>query len=298
MRLKSLVLAASAAALSVLGACGDQPTAPAAAADQAAEQRSAPTSVIDPSTGEAVATNYKPAGTVVVMPGVSALEPGARPLAVCTVYEPCEPCGFDQPCEPECDPNDPSGECYNPPPPPCRSLITNYTEYRAGIQPYSFLEVSGTASSSCGFLVVTGLGARINGSDDYTTLALRGRRVNGDGSWGETVDYRFGSSPNHSLEAFGEVPSGYAVTGVAIGQSGTEDVRTIVLSYRQVQLTAAGVRMTGPTYTARFGASPYNYTDASFVTYNDNEVFVGAGFRSIDDGERTATMAAFVGVLP
>lgn len=298
MRLKTLVLAASAAALSVLGACGDQPTAPAAA-DQAAEQRSAPTSIIDPATGEAVATNYNPAGTVVVSPGASALERlGAQPLAYCTPYEPCEPCGFDQPCEPECDPNDPNGGCYTPPPPPCSSLITSYTEYRAGVEPYSFLEVSGTASSSCGFLVVTGLGARINGSDDYTTLALRGRRVNADGSWGETVDYRFGSSPNHSLEAFGEVPSGYAVTGVAIGQSGTEDVRTIVLYYRQVQLTSAGVRMVGPTYTARFGASPYNYTDASYITYNDNQVFVGAGFRSIDAGEKTATMAAFVGTLP
>lgn len=290
MRLKTLVLAASAAALSVLGACGDQPTAPAATADQAAEQRSAPTSVIDPTTGEAVATNYKPAGTVLIMPGTSALEPGAQPLAVCTEFEPCEPV---------CDPNDPYGECYTPPPPPCtNALITNYTEYRAGIQPYNSLEVSGTASSSCGFLVVTGLGARINTSDDYTTLALRGRRVNPDGTWGETVDYRFGSSPYHSLEAFGEVPSGYAVTGVAIGQRGTEDVRTLVLYYRQVQLTAAGVRMVGPTYAAYFGASPYGYTDASFVTYNDNEVFVGAGFRSIGDGERTATMAAFVGLLP
>ncbi|HEV3050093.1 MAG TPA: hypothetical protein VGX50_07285, partial [Longimicrobium sp.] len=194
-----------------------------------------------------------------------------------------------------CDPNDPYGGCYQP---PCRSLINSYNEYRAGIEPYSFLEVSGNTSSSCGYLVMTGIGARINGSDDYTTLALRGRRLNGNGTWGETVDYRFGSSPNHTLEAWGEVPSGYAITGVAIGQSGTEDVRTLVLYYRQYALTVAGVRATGPTYTARFGASPYGYTDASYVTYNDNEVFVGAGFRSIDNGERTATMAARLGVLP
>jgi hypothetical protein len=177
-------------------------------------------------------------------------------------------------------------------------LINSYNEYRAGIEPYSFLEVSGNTSSSCGYLVMTGIGARINGSDDYTTLALRGRRLNGNGTWGETVDYRFGSSPNHTLEAWGEVPAGYAITGVAIGQSGTEDVRTLVLYYRQYALTVAGVRATGPTYTARFGASPYGYTDASYVTYNDNEVFVGAGFRSIDNGERTATMAARVGQLP
>jgi hypothetical protein len=146
--------------------------------------------------------------------------------------------------------------------------------------------------------VLTGIGARINGSDDYTTLALRGRRLNTDGTWGATSDYRFGSSPNHTLEVFGEVPSGYGITGIAVGQGGTEDVRTLVLYYRQLALTSAGVRATGPTYTARFGANPYGYTDASYVTYNDNEVFVGAGFRSIDNGERTATMAARVGVLP
>lgn len=279
MRFKTTLLAAAAATLTLLGAC-DQPTG-VAAPRTAAEQKSAPTSAIDPATGEPVALNYAPAGPVRV---------GAPALAIspCTIEEPCDP-------EPPCDPSDPFGGCYQP---PCSSLISSYTEYRAGTEPYSFLEVAGTTSSSCGYLVLTGIGARINGSDDYTTLALRGRRLNPDGTWGETVDYRFGSSPNHTLEAWGEVPSSYGITGIAIGQSGTEDVRTLVIYYRQLSLTPSGVRATGPTYTARFGASPYGYTDASYVTNNDNEVFVGAGFRSIDAGERTATMAARVGLLP
>lgn len=283
MHFKTSLLAAAAATLTLLGAC-DQPTG-LATPRTPVEQKSAPTSAIDPATGELVALNYRPVETV--------RTPGARggaslAISPCTVQEPCDP-------EPPCDPSDPYGGCYQP---PCRSLITSYNEYRAGIEPYSFLEVSGTTSSGCGYLVLTGIGARINGSDDYTTLALRGRRLNADGTWAETVDYRFGSSPNHTLEAWGEVPSGYGITGIAIGQSGTEDVRTIVLYYRQLTVTFAGVRATGPTYTARFGASPYGYTDASYVTYNDNEVFVGAGFRSIDAGERTATMAARVGQLP
>jgi hypothetical protein len=287
MHFKSTLLAAAAAALTLLGAC-DQPTAPATL-PTAAGQKSAPTSAIDPATGELVALNYRAAATVLT-PGEQSARGGAPALAIspCTIEEPCDP-------EPPCDPNDPYGGCYQP---PCSSLISTYNEYRAGIEPYSFLEVSGTTSSGCGYLVLTGIGARINGSDDYTTLALRGRRLNADGTWGETVDYRFGSSPYHTLEAWGEVPARYGITGIAIGQSGTEDVRTIVLYYRQIALTAAGVRATGPTYTARFGASPYGYTDASYVTYNDNEVFVGAGFRSIDNGERTATMAARVGQLP
>lgn len=284
MHFKTTLLAATAATLTLLGAC-DQPTAPATQ-PTAAEQKSVPTSAIDPATGELVALNYRPVGTVLT-PGARG---GAPSLAIspCTIEEPCDP-------EPPCDPNDPYGGCYQP---PCSSLISTYNEYRAGTEPNSFLEVSGTTSSGCGYLVLTGIGARINGSDDYTTLALRGRRLYANGTWGETVDYRFGSSPYHSLEAWGEVPSGYGVTGIAIGQSGTEDVRTIVLYYRQLALTVAGVRATGPTYTARFGASPYGYTDASYVTYNDHEVFVGAGFRSIDAGERTATMAARVGQLP
>lgn len=279
MHTRTILQAAAVATLTLLGAC-DQPTG-VATPPAAAEQKSAPTSAIDPATGEPVALNYTPAGTV---------RGGAPALAIspCTIEEPCDP-------EPPCDPNDPYGGCYQP---PCSSLISTYNEYRAGTEPYSFLEVAGTTSSGCGYLVLTGIGARINGSDDYTTLALRGRRLNPDGTWGETVDYRFGSSPYHSLEAWGEVPSGYGITGIAIGQSGTEDVRTIVLYYRQLAVTAAGVRATGPTYTARFGANPYGYTDASYVTYNDNEVFVGAGFRSIDAGERTATMAARVGQLP
>lgn len=278
MHFKTTLVAAAAATLTLLGAC-DQPTS-LATPTAAAEQKAAPTSAIDPATGEPVALNYTPVGTVRGGPALA--------ISPCTVEEPCDP-------EPPCDPNDPYGGCYQP---PCSSLISTYNEYRAGIEPYSFLEVSGTTSSGCGYLVLTGIGARINGSDDYTTLALRGRRLNADGTWGETVDYRFGSSPNHSLEAWGEVPSGYGVTGIAIGQSGTEDVRTLKIYYRQLAVTFAGVRATGPTYTAYFGANPYGYTDASYVTYNDHEVFVGAGFRSIDNGERTATMAARVGQLP
>jgi hypothetical protein len=282
MHFKSTLLAAAAATLTLLGAC-DQPTG-LASPRTALEQKVAPTSAIDPATGEMVALNYTPVGPV---QGARGGGP-ALAIAPCTIEEPCEP-------EPPCDPNDPYGGCYQP---PCSSLISSYIEYRAGIEPYSFLEVSGTTSSSCGYRVLTGIGARINSSDDYTTLALRGRRLNPDGTWGETVDYRFGSSPNHSLEAWGEVPAGYGITGVGIGQSGTEDIRTLKIYYRQLAVTFAGVRATGPTYTAYFGANPYGYLDVSYVTYNDHEVFVGAGFRSIDKGERTATMAARVGQLP
>lgn len=280
MRFKTPFLAAAAATLTLLGAC-DQPTG-VATPSTAAEQKSAPTSAIDPATGEMVALNYKPVGTA------RGGSPALAVISPCTVEEPCDP-------EPPCDSTDPNSWCYQP---PCSSLISTYNEYRAGIEPYSFLEVSGTTSSGCGYLVLTGIGARINGSDDYTTLALRGRRLNANGTWAETVDYRFGSSPNHSLEAWGEVPAGYGITGIGIGQSGTEDIRTLKIYYRQLALTFAGVRATGPTYTAYFGANPYGYLDASYVTYNDHEVFVGAGFRSIDNGERTATLAARVGQLP
>jgi hypothetical protein len=277
MRIKTLFLAAVAATLPLLAAC-DQPTSPSAAG-QVVEQKSAPTSAIDPATGELTALNYHP-----VAP---------------SFIDFIEPCTVEEPCEPPCDTSDPYGGCYVP---PCSSLISGYTEYRAGTEPYSFLEVSGTTSSSCGYLVLTGIGARINGSDDYTTLHLRGRRINANGSWGETVNYRFGSSPNHTLEVWGEVPASstdfYGIVGIGLGQGGTEDVRTLVVSYRKLELTSAGIRATGPTYQARFGANPYGVQDASYVSTTDNQVFVGAGFRSIDAGEKTATMAAYLGNLP
>lgn len=282
MRFKNVVVAAAAVVLPLLAGC-DQP-ATLATPSPAAEQKFAPTSTIDPVTGEAVANNYHPQGTVITVgDGETSHLQGISP---CTVEEPCDP---------PCDTSDPYGGCYVP---PCAALITGYTTYRAGLEPYGALEVSGTTSSSCGFLVLTGIGARIDGSDDYTTLALRGRRVYADGSFGETVDYRFGSSPNHTLEAWGEVPAGYAVVGVGIGQSGTEDVRTLQIRYRKIELTASGVRMTGPTYSMWVGANPYGALDLSYTTANDNEVFVGAGFRSVDAGERTVTMAAHVGLLP
>ena len=317
MRFKPILLAM--ASLTVLSAC-DQPTGPMAA-DPAVEQRFGPTSAIDPSTGELVALNYKPAGKVVTIPwkGTSPGNP-TMSLYACDPYDPYASCQCD-PYDPyaycQCDPYDPYGGCYGcdpfydpdgcpppPPPPPCPpQLITGYSERRAGTLPYNALEVSGITSGSCGgLLVLTGIGARINGSDDYSTLKLRGRRLNPDGTWGETVDYNFGSSPYHSLEVWGEVPYSetdfYGIVGVGVGQSGTEDVRTLRIYYRKLELTTSGIRATGPTYQLYFGANPYGYLDVSYLTYADNEVFVGAGFRSYDDGERTKTMAAYIGTFP
>ena len=67
---------------------------------------------------------------------------------------------------------------------------------------------------------------------------------------------------------------------------------------RKLELTTSGIRATGSTYQLNFGANPYGYLDVSYLTYADNEVFVGAGFRSYDDGERTKTMAAYIGTIP
>ncbi|HEX8394928.1 MAG TPA: hypothetical protein VF665_21460 [Longimicrobium sp.] len=282
MRVKNLVIAAAAAALPLLAAC-DQP-ATLATPGAAPQQKFAVTSSIDPATGEAVANNYRPQGLVITRGGEGP-----------SMLQEITPCTVEEPCDPPCDTSDPYGGCYVP---PCSALISSFSSYRAGSQPYGSLEVSGTTSSNCGYRVLTGIGARINGSDDYTTLALRGRRVYADGTFGETADYRFGSSPNHTLEAWGEVPDGYAIVGVGVGQSGTEDVRTLKISYRKIELTVAGVRMTGPTYSMWVGANPYGALDLSYTSANDNEVFVGAGFRSVDAGEQTVTMAAYLGLLP
>lgn len=304
MRFKTTLLAATAATLTILGAC-DQPTA-LATAETVMEQRFAPTSAIDPNTGEPVASNYRSEGTVVTIPWHST-SPRVATQAPASCYEfdpycypdypPCDPI-YEYGCEP-CPANNPDAWCYVPPCTP--DLISGYTTRRTGTDPYHSLEVSGTVASGCDYLVLTGIGGRIVSGKDWTTLHLRGRRIRSDGSWGEIVTYRYGSEPNHALEAWGQVPSSatdfYGIVGISVGQGGSGDLRTLVIYYRKLELTVAGVRATGPIYQLNVGQYPYGSSDVSYITYADNEVFVGAGFRS-SAADLTTTMAAYIGTLP
>ena len=43
----------------------------------------------------------------------------------------------------------------------------------------------------------------------------------------------------------------------AAGQQGSHDLRTLIVYYRRIELTASGVRMTGPVYQINAGVNPY-----------------------------------------
>jgi hypothetical protein len=263
----------------------------------AAQQRFAPTSVIDPATGEPVAINYRSEGRVIVVPPPGKIKATTSALSEELPDWPIEPteCDpiYDYGCQP-CPTNNPAAWCYQP---PCTPAISNYVEFRAGNEPNGPLDVLGMATSNCGYLVVTGIGGRIDGHDNYTTLHLRARRIYPNGTWGETVTYRFGTEPNHSLEAWGEVPAGYAITGLTVGQSQSENLVKLEIYYRKLELTSAGLRLTGPTQGYNFGNASYPWYDATYNPVLDASVLVGVGLRAVD-GERTATMALYYGLLP
>jgi hypothetical protein len=265
---------------------------------QQATAQQFPATAINPFTGEPIALNYQPTGKVVVVPSAprdredklivdpspdDPGDPGSDPGS-------CDPI-YDYGCQP-CPSNNPAAWCYQP---ACDPAIAGTVEFRTGSEPNGPLDVSGSTLTNCGYLVITGIGGRIDGHDNYTTLHIRGRRLNRNGTWGETVTYRFGTEPNHELEAWLDVPDGYAITGLTIGQSQRENIEKLEIGYKKVELTSAGLRLTGPYLFKTFGAS-YPWYDVSLNLDNPSLVLVGVGLRT-KDGEHTTTMVLTYGTL-
>ncbi|WP_375770597.1 hypothetical protein NR798_06780 [Archangium gephyra] len=291
MTFKKMLLVVSTALLPLLAACGTT--------DEA-------TSIMDPATGEPVAINYPKDAQFVDVVEPSGSVQGAV-VKVCPIDDPyCVPecpdfdpdCGEPPVCDPvndygcePCDRTNPAAWCYCAP-----GLIGSYTTARVGREPYASLEVSSLAGTSCNRQVVTGIGARIVSDSNYETLHVEYRQPYADGSMGARTIFRSGSNPFGTLEAWASVPDGYAVVGVAAGQQGTHDLRTLIVYYRRIELTASGVRMTGPIYQINAGVNPYGSINASYLSSADNTVMVGVGFSSAV--EQTKTIAAYVGTLP
>ncbi|KFA89700.1 hypothetical protein [Archangium violaceum] len=296
MKLKKLLLVVATAVVPLLAACG--------ATDEA-------TSVIDPTTGEPVAINYpkdakfvdmaEPAGSLqsAAVKVCPVDDPYCIPIDNCPITDPrwpdceeppvCDPV-YDYGCEP-CDRTNPAAWCYCAP-----GLIGSSFTARVGREPSASLEVNSLAGTSCNRQVVTGIGARIVSDSNYETLHVEYRQPYADGTLGARWIARSGKNPYGTLEAWASVPDGYAVVGVAAGQQGTHDLRTLIVYYRRIELTASGVRMTGPVYQLNVGVSPYGSINTTYLNNNDNNVLVGVGFSSAV--EQTKTIAAHVGTLP
>jgi hypothetical protein len=293
MKFRKYMTLAAAALLPALAACEQAlSTTPSALKPD----KTVPTSVIDPATGEPVAINY-PANPTYFdeVPGTNTPMSVIVPPIECDPSveycepEPCDPT-VDWGCQP-CDSTNPSHWCYCEP-----GLITAIRTQRSGSEPNSSPEVSSLAGTSCNRQVVTGVGARIVEDSNYSTLHVEYRQPYSNGTLGSRVIYRTGSSPNSTLEAWASVPDGYAIVGVKVGQGGTHDMRTLIVNYRQIALTANGVRMTGPIYTINAGVAPYGTTNVDYTTYSDTEVFSGIGLRSAV--QQTKTMVSYLGQLP
>lgn len=270
------------ALLLTTAACADVSAPESANADGA---RTAPTSIFDFATGEPVALNAPLLQTGDVICPESSLQD-------CT--DPIDPCTLDP------------ASC--PVLPVCDATVGLSRTVRAGSAPTYSLEVSGTPYSDCGYLVMTGIGGRIrlhNDDSNWSTLAIEARRLYRDGSWGSPTTFRYGSEPNYALEAWGAIPQGYAIVGVGVGQgqiAGEDhnDLQTLVIRYRQLVMVNGVPSLTGPVYTANHGVWPHGAIDVEFTTTADNEVFVGAGFRSFNPDfnySRTTTMEARLGLL-
>lgn len=226
-------------------------------------------------------------------------------VKICPVDDPdcgvCSPIS-DYGCEP-CDPTNPLHWCYEapPPPPPCTAadgLISQYRVQRKGLEASATPEVEIFSGSRCNRWVVTGIGGSIVSDSNYEQLVIEYRELHADGTMGAPMTYRTGSNPYRTPEAWVQAGDGYAFVGVAAGQQGTHDLRTLVGYARQVVVTSSGVRMTGNFVERRGGVNPNGSLDNQAInqTAAENEVFIGLGLRSAV--QQTKTLVAYIGTLP
>ncbi|QSQ22979.1 hypothetical protein JY651_49155 [Pyxidicoccus parkwayensis] len=293
MSLKRMLSVIAVVAVPVLSACGSADDAPLDGA----------TSVVDPATGEIVATNFPKDARFLDVATAAVVQP---PIDTCRIDDPdcvgtCSPIR-DYGCEP-CDSTNPLHWCYvpPPPPPPCTAadgLISQYREQRTGLESTQNYEVQIFEGSRCNRWVVTGIGASIVSDSNYEQLVIEYRELYANGTMGPRMLYRTGSNPYRTPEAWVQATDGYALVGVAAGQQGTHDLRTLVGYARQVVVTSSGVRMSGSYQYLYGGINPYGTIDnqAYNTTPNDNEVFIGLGLRSAV--QQTKTLISFIGTLP
>ena len=139
--------------------------------------------------------------------------------------------------------------------------------------------------------MLTGVGARID-DDNVTTLHIRGQAITADGALGDEVTYKFGSEPNHKLEAWYEVPTGYGIVGIGM-RADDDNLKTMGIVYRKYDYATYG--FVGPGFVKRFGSDPNGPIEASFGTWEEASsnleasklIITGVGLRSNDDNIKT-----------
>ena len=304
MRIKKFLLFAALAALPAFAGCSDLE----GITNRSTADVATPTSKFDPATGELVALNAPTADRVYTFYTSPISTTAKRNLYCDPVFDPyCTECPEYDPycvcdpiytygCEP-CPRDDPYAWCYIP---PCttESIIDTYTSVNTGARYWDGLEAYGNGWTSCGgYLVLIGIGMRMSGDEDITTLHLKYQRIYADGTLGPTELRRYGTNPTHSLEVYAEALPGEAIVGVGAGTQSTERIRTLRIWKRPIGWTGSAIRTSGSITAEGFGYSPGGTLDASYVipATNTNEVYVGLGATTVN--ERVTTIRHEIGTL-
>jgi len=124
---------------------------------------------------------------------------------------------------------------------------------KVGSDPNHSLEVQGDVSDQSS--VIVGVGARINSNNDFTTLALWVAPIQDDGTIGNPTKVTFGSEPDQSLEAAGQVGNQEVVTGIGM-RAASGDLTTLVLYARRLDANTGRLSTQATPY--KFGTAPDN----------------------------------------
>jgi len=144
-----------------------------------------------------------------------------------------------------------------------------------GSDPNHSLEVQGTVTDQSS--VIVGMGARIDSNNDFTTLALWVAPIQDDGTIGKSKMVTFGSDPDHSLEASGQVGNQEVVTGVGM-RAASGDLTTLVLYARRLDANTG--RLSTAVTPYKFGTDPNQDLEVDWNSCDGSQTIInGIGLR-------------------
>ena len=177
--------------------------------------------------------------------------------------------------------------------------IVDSREIIVGQQDLSLIEAEATVPDG---YVCTGIGARVDSSDDVRTLTLEYRYIYDDGTMGpryRVMNSTLRAEPQYTpSETWFAVPDRAVVIGVGFRASST-DMRTQWTYYRYLNMST--IRLSGSYTIAYSGLQPYNNCERTYLPWEhgidmDRAVVLGCKLRCLA-GSDIATLAVSVGML-
>ena len=142
---------------------------------------------------------------------------------------------------------------------------------------------------------MTGVGFSTT-STNLNTLMIKARKLNSDCTIGIQTEFRAGDLPDASLEKQYTVPSGYAITGVGVGVTGST-VTGLRVFYRQLIQQSDGSWRLGSQYTYDNGGAIQCLTSVSQYGSLTPSLNLLTGFGAITQSSTIYQTWASVGKL-